>query len=56
MKPNINEALKVTGRKAKKEAVKLGLKTLITSRNQAAIRELKGKLHWEGNLDGFRTD
>lgn len=52
----MQEALKATGLKTKKEAVELGLKTLITLRNQAAIKELKGKLHWEGNLDELRTD
>ena len=52
----MQEALKVTGLKTKKEAVELGLKTLITLRQQAAIKELKGKLHWEGNLDDLRTD
>jgi Arc/MetJ family transcription regulator len=52
----MQEALKATGLKTKKEAVELGLKTLITLRNQAAIKELKGKLHWEGSLDELRTD
>ncbi len=52
----MEEALKATGLKTKKEAVELGLKTLITLRNQAAIKELRGKLHWEGNLDELRTD
>jgi len=52
----MQEALKATGLKTKKEAVELGLKTLITLRKQAGIKELKGKLHWEGNLDELRTD
>jgi Arc/MetJ family transcription regulator len=52
----MQEALKATGLKTKKEAVELGLKTLITLRNQAAIKDLKGKIHWEGNLDTLRTD
>ncbi|MBK8816490.1 MAG: type II toxin-antitoxin system VapB family antitoxin [Methylococcaceae bacterium] len=52
----MQEALKATGLKTKKEAVELGLKTLITLRKQAAIKELKGKFHWEGNLDELRTD
>jgi Arc/MetJ family transcription regulator len=52
----MQEALKATGLKTKKEAVELGLKTLITLRNQAAIKELKGKLHWESNLDELRND
>jgi Arc/MetJ family transcription regulator len=52
----MQEALKATGLKTKKEAVELGLKTLIILRKQAAIKELKGKLHWEGNLDELRAD
>jgi Arc/MetJ family transcription regulator len=52
----MQEALKATGLKTKKEAVELGLKTLITLRKQAAIKELRGKLVWEGNLDTLRTD
>ncbi|ESS71273.1 hypothetical protein MGMO_112c00120 [Methyloglobulus morosus KoM1] len=52
----MQESLKATGLKTKKETVELGLKTLITLRKQATIKELKGKLHWEGNLDNLRTD
>jgi len=52
----MQEALKATGLKTKKEAVELGLKTLIALRKQAGIKELKGKLNWEGNLDELRTD
>jgi Arc/MetJ family transcription regulator len=43
----MQEALTATGLKTKKEVVELGLKTLIRLRKQAAIKELKGKLHWE---------
>jgi Arc/MetJ family transcription regulator len=50
------EALKATGLKTKKEAVELGLKTLVNLNRQAAIKTLKGKLNWEGNLDDMRTD
>ncbi len=52
----MQEALQVTGLKTKKEAVELGLKTLIRLKKQAAIKELKGKLQWEGDLDALRTD
>ena len=52
----MQEALKATGLKTKKEAVELGLKTLIALGKQASIKELKGKLHWEGNLDELRND
>lgn len=51
----MNEALKVTGLKTKKEAVELGLKTLIRIKKQAAIRDFRGKLDWEGDLDELRT-
>lgn len=50
------EALKATGVKTKKEAVELGLKTLITLHKQKVIKESKGKLKWEGDLDEMRMD
>jgi Arc/MetJ family transcription regulator len=52
----MQKTLKTTGLKTKKEAFALGLKTLITLRKQATIKEFRGKLHWAGNLDEFRTD
>jgi Arc/MetJ family transcription regulator len=51
----MNEALKATGLKTKKEAVELGLQTLIKLNKQAGIKELKGKLQWDGDLDAMRT-
>jgi Arc/MetJ family transcription regulator len=50
------ETLKATGLKTKREAVELGLKTLLNLRRQAAVRELRGQLAWEGDLDAMRTD
>ena len=52
----MNEALKATGLKTKKEAVELGLRTLIRLRQQAEIRKFRGKLDWRGDLDAMRTD
>ncbi|MES2824844.1 MAG: type II toxin-antitoxin system VapB family antitoxin [Pseudomonadota bacterium] len=46
----MNDALKVTGVKTKKEAVELGLKTLIQLKKQAEVKEWRGKLAWEGDL------
>ncbi|MBU2755345.1 type II toxin-antitoxin system VapB family antitoxin [Acidithiobacillus sp. CV18-2] len=51
----MDEALKATGLKTKKEAVELGLKTLITLKKQATIKEYRGKLTWEGDLTAVRT-
>lgn len=47
-------ALKTTGLKTKKEAVEQGLKLLIRRGEQQAIRELRGKVAWEGDLDEMR--
>ena len=51
----MKDALKATGAKTKREAVELGLKTLVLLRAQEKARELKGKITWEGDLDTMRT-
>ena len=48
--------LKLTGLKTKREAVELGLKTLVKLKKQEKIRQFRGKLPWEGDLDEMRTD
>jgi len=52
----MNDALKLTGLKTKREAVEMGLKTLIRLKKQEAIKNFRGKLHWEGDLDEMRKD
>jgi len=52
----MSEALVVSGYKTKKETVEEALKLLITFKNQSNIRNLRGKLQWEGDLDAMRTD
>lgn len=52
----MKEALRVTGLKTKREAVELGLRTLLRLRQQEAIRRFRGKLDWQGKLDEMRTD
>ena len=52
----MKDALKATGVKTKREAVELGLKTLVQLRAQEKARELKGKIAWEGDLSAMRTD
>ncbi len=52
----MKDALKATGIKTKREAVELGLKTLVQLRAQEKARELRGKITWQGNLDAMRTD
>ena len=48
-------ALKATGVKTKREAVELGLQTLVRLKQQAEIKNYRGKLHWEGDLDEMRA-
>jgi Arc/MetJ family transcription regulator len=52
----MEETLRVTGLKTKKEAVELGLRTLLRLRKQENLRRLRGKLRWEGDLDAMRRD
>jgi Arc/MetJ family transcription regulator len=50
----MNDVLKATGARTKKEAVELGLKTLIKLKKQEGIKAFKGKLSWTGDLDDMR--
>jgi Arc/MetJ family transcription regulator len=50
------EALKASGARTKKEAVELGLKTLLQLSRQSEVRRLRGKVKWEGDLEAMRTD
>lgn len=50
----MSDALKATGLATKKDAVELGLKTLIRLKKQEGIRSLRGKLKWSGDLDDMR--
>lgn len=50
------DVLQVTGLKTKKEAVELGLKTLIRLKKQEEIKKYKGNLKWDDDLDRMRTD
>ena len=50
------DVLQVTGLKTKREAVELGLKTLIKLKKQEEIKQFRGKLKWDDDLDRMRTD
>lgn len=52
----MKETLRATGLKTKREAVELGLRTLLRMSKQTEVQRLRGKLHWEGDLDAMRTD
>ena len=52
----MKDTLRATGLKTKREAVELGLRTLLRLRQQSQARDLRGKLAWEGDLEAMRTD
>ena len=52
----MKETLRLTGLKTKREAVELGLRTVVRLRKQEEIRRFRGKLNWQGDLDATRSD
>ena len=52
----MKETLRLTGLKTKREAVELGLRTIVRLRKQEDIRRFRGQLPWQGDLDAMRTD
>jgi Arc/MetJ family transcription regulator len=52
----MRDTLRATGLKTKREAVELGLRTLLRLRKQAGIRRLRGQLDWQGDLNAMRSD
>jgi Arc/MetJ family transcription regulator len=52
----MEQALKATGLETKKDVVEQGLKLLVMRSKQQSIRSLRGKIKWEGNLDGMRDN
>jgi len=52
----LRETLRITGVRTKREAVELGLRTLVRLGKQARIRRLRGKVRWQGDLESMRRD
>jgi Arc/MetJ family transcription regulator len=52
----MRDTLRATGLKTKHDAVELGLRTLLRLSKQGEIRQLRGKLNWQGDLNAMRTD
>ena len=49
------EALAVSGLATKRAVVEAGLRLLIKLRRQAEVKQLFGKVRWEGDLDESRS-
>jgi len=52
----LEKAMQLSETENEKDVVEEALKLLIRVRQQAKLRNLRGKLKWEGNLNEMRTD
>ncbi|RUQ33913.1 MAG: type II toxin-antitoxin system VapB family antitoxin [Candidatus Competibacteraceae bacterium] len=52
----MEEVLRLTQLKTKREVVDLGLRTLLRLRRQEEVRRFRGQFDWQGDLDAMRTD
>ena len=52
----MDEAMKISGLRTKRETVEAGLRLLVQLRRQQRIRAYRGKLRWEGDLARMRRD
>jgi len=50
----VERAKKLTGIRTTRGVVEQALRLLVQLREQAEVRALRGRLHWEGNLDEMR--
>ena len=50
----MRQAMRCSGARTKKAAVEAGLRLLAETHAQGAIRELRGKVRWDGDLNGSR--
>ena len=48
------KAMTSTGLTTKKAVIEEALRTLIRLKSQEGVRQLRGQLHWEGNLNEMR--
>lgn len=52
----MKDALKLSGLRTKKAAVEAGLRLLVRFSRQAKVKNFRGKLNWNGDLNKMRTD
>ena len=49
-------ALKAGGHRTKKATIEEGLRLLVQMSSQKKLRQLRGKIKWQGSLDEMRKD
>ena len=52
----MSDVLKLTGIKSKREAVEQALRTFLALKQQEKIKQFKGALKWEGDLEQMRSE
>jgi Arc/MetJ family transcription regulator len=50
----LSEAMRSSGARTKKATVEAALRLLVKTQSQSAIRRLRGKVQWEGDLKESR--
>ncbi len=50
----MRDAMRCSGERTKRAAVEKALRLLVQTHAQGAIRRLRGKVEWEGNLEESR--
>lgn len=51
----IREVQELTGARTKREAVDLALRELVARHRRADILKIRGKVHWDGDLEASRA-
>ena len=52
----MKRAMELSGLKTKRAVIEAALQKLIQIEEQSSILALRGKLHWEGDLNAMRDD
>jgi len=50
----VDQAMRSTGARTKRAVVEAGLRLLVQTHAQTAVRKLRGKVQWQGDLDESR--
>ncbi|MBL8026177.1 MAG: type II toxin-antitoxin system VapB family antitoxin [Fibrobacteres bacterium] len=52
----MKKALKAGGTLTKRATIEEGLRVLVQMKGQRELLKLRGRIHWNGNLDAMRKD
>jgi len=52
----MSRAMRTSGCRTKRSAIESGLRLLVQVNSQKKLRDLRGKITWEGDLEEMRKD